>query len=820
MGDGAQQPKPPKLPDGAPVGLREFVACRRMSVDIDTSDTSWLPMPRGVPGNASPKIDLEPGDDSRSGKVKIGWGFISMEFPVRIVEGKLVVDETANLPFGAGDGIEKWVDRLNDQLGANDKALDEFRVDGDTLTITKRAAAPATDPPAGGASAAPVVTATPTPNSEEKPPEKRSGCLGWILGGLVALAAAIGIGVAATNGGDDEAVSTPPVANDEASATTSTTVASTSTTSTTLQVGLADDPLDDEPVADEPACASAFPGELPVGEYVVVDDPCEGAAPASYDDCTFGMLCANEFGSPPFSVSGRSSTLHQTSPPDAVTGEQGPSQESHPFQLLSTTSLSADPVFLEVSADCGGRIVTGRETIVAGQPTVVTHPLFSYGPCTVVSVTVVDGDGLILRDLPPGMVGEDGTFVVDATELPVEAPPLDAFTIGDPRVTGSDWWQQWTWSDDATTVRNVIAAAPVPTDCMWFFAPDDVALITQVLDRCSGNGHHWVFASGLTDAEVTLEVVDTTTGHAGSYINPVGFGAPISDTNAFATSGSLFDQTMFPCGRGFVGVTACTDNPTPMNAGGFVTVSIAFAGEVPLDDDGAGRAHVVDFAASGGGTYRTELGPDGWQVAGPDGTRARSIIRGNSLTLVVPADELPASDLAYVLSTEVDGEVVEQPAVPVVGFGLAPEVPRDTPPATTSPTTEPAAPTTSAPGGGDDGTVDEAAIVEFYAQLSAGFSSGDLTFPLERLHPFVLDAYPDQCPAAFETFVDPDFVAEVVAVGDTGPWTWVLPDERSYDVDEAITVTIQLSGRGQTGAPADAHLATVDGELRWFTFCA
>ena len=836
MGDGDQRPRPPRLPGGAPAGLREFVACRRMSVEIDTSDVSWLPMPPGVPGEAAPSVDLEPGDDGRSGKVKIGWGFISMEFPVRIVDGELVVDETADLPFGMGDEIDTWVRRLNDQLGANDKALDEFRVDGDKLTITKRAATPPPPPVAGtgGASTAPVATATTVPTAEEKPPEKRSGCLGWIIGGLVALAAAIGIGVVATNGGDDDAVSTPPVATDEAASSTTTTVAATTSTSTTVQVGLADEPVGE--TADAPACAAALTDELPVGEYITIDDPCDGATPMSYDTCTFGPLCATEYGSPLFGIAGRTSTLHRTSPPDAVTGEDGPSQQLHPFLLLAAAALAAvdddappvapDAAVLEVSADCGGTIVTGREPIAPGEPTVVAHPLFSYGPCTAGSVTVFDGDGNVVTRLPPSMLGDDGAWVVDATELPVESPSIDRFTVGDPRVTGTESWEGWTWSDDATTVRNVLAAAPVPNGCSWFFTPDNVDLVVEVLDSCSGGDHFWVFSAATTDVEVTLQVDDTTIGHAGSYLNPVGFESSVSDVDAFATSGSLFDQTLFPCGAGFVGVTACTDDAGPMDAGGFVTVSIAFAGEVPLEDDGVARAHVVDFAASGGGAYRTELGPDGWTVTGPDETRARSIIRGNSLTVVVPADELPEADLVYVLSTEVDGQVVEQPPVPVVGFGLVPEVPRESTPETTVPTTEPSttepptstAPSTSAPEGEDE--VDAAAIVDFYAQLSAGLSSGDLTFPLERLHPLVLEAYPDQCPAALETFVDPDFAVEVVQVGETGPWTWELPDGRSYEVDEAITVTVQVSGRGQTGDPSDAHLATVDDELHWFTFCA
>ena len=827
-GDSTPTPKPPKLPDNAPAGLRDFVACRRMSVDIDTSDVGWLPMPPGMSGDAAPDVDLEPGADGRSGTVKIGWGFVSMEFPVRIVDGKLVVDETDKLILGIGDEIDKWVDRLNAQLGANDKALDEFRVDGDTLTITKRAAAPSPVIEPGGASTAPVVTATPVAGADEKPPEKRSGCLGWILGGIVALAAAIGIGVVATNGGDDDAVSTPPVATGESTTTTdvgTTTTTAATTTTTTMQVGLADEPTDD--TADEPACATALPDELPVGEYAMVDDPCDGAAPVMYDSCTFGPLCA-EMQPIVFAAGGTPGVGHDGSRPDAITGEVGPSEATLFFRLFYAllVAISADePSVVQVTTDCGGTTSTGRseplpESAPDGVSVEVPHPLFSYGTCTVVEAGIFRGDDL-LTALPPELVGDDGSYEITAAESDPVPPSTDRFTFTFPEIASAPQWTDGTWIDDATTVRNVITAAPIEPGCSWLLPPADVVRVSDVLGDCVEDDQFWAFAASLTITPRTSELSDTSIGHAGSFVNPIGFDSSVGDMDAFRTSGTLFDQTMFPCGAGFIGITACTDDGGPMDAGGFVVVSIAFADDVPLDDDGVERAHVVDFSTSGGGEYRTELGPDGWTVSGPEDTRARSIIRGNSLTLVAPADELPSADLTYVLRTEVDGDVVEQPPVPVVGFGLAPEVPREVAtPDPTTPTSDPATtdppPATTDPSDG----VDEAAIVDFYAQLSAGLSSGDLTFPLERLHPFVFDAYPDQCPAALESFVDPDFAVDVVAVGETGPWTWELPDGRSYDVDEATTVTVQVSGRGQSGQPADAHLATVDGQLRWFTFCA
>src|SRR5262249_11938062 len=43
----------------------------------------------------------------------------------------------------------------------------------------------------------------------------------------------------------------------------------------------------------------------------------------------------------------------------------------------------------------------------------------------------------------------------------------------------------------------------------WFFEPDNLELVVKVLDGCAVTGRHWVFATGLTDVEVTLLVDDT-----------------------------------------------------------------------------------------------------------------------------------------------------------------------------------------------------------------------------------------------------------------------------------------------------------------------
>jgi streptogramin lyase len=70
----------------------------------------------------------------------------------------------------------------------------------------------------------------------------------------------------------------------------------------------------------------------------------------------------------------------------------------------------------------------------------------------------------------------------------------------------------------------------------WFFDAANIEMVVKVLDGCSANQHHWVFAAGLTNVEVTTTVTDTYTGLSKTYTNPQGTPfAPIQDTAAFAT---------------------------------------------------------------------------------------------------------------------------------------------------------------------------------------------------------------------------------------------------------------------------------------------
>jgi ELWxxDGT repeat protein len=74
----------------------------------------------------------------------------------------------------------------------------------------------------------------------------------------------------------------------------------------------------------------------------------------------------------------------------------------------------------------------------------------------------------------------------------------------------------------------------------WFFSPANVELFVKMADACGMPEfeNHWLFAAGLTDVEVELQVSDTWSGEARTYRARRGRPfAPILDTNHFRTCG-------------------------------------------------------------------------------------------------------------------------------------------------------------------------------------------------------------------------------------------------------------------------------------------
>ena len=81
---------------------------------------------------------------------------------------------------------------------------------------------------------------------------------------------------------------------------------------------------------------------------------------------------------------------------------------------------------------------------------------------------------------------------------------------------------------------RVVRARTPDSGLFYFFGPDNWEMLVKVLDGCSYNGHHWVFAASATDLGLDLVVRDTVTGEARNYVKDPGAPSPaVADLSAF-----------------------------------------------------------------------------------------------------------------------------------------------------------------------------------------------------------------------------------------------------------------------------------------------
>lgn len=92
------------------------------------------------------------------------------------------------------------------------------------------------------------------------------------------------------------------------------------------------------------------------------------------------------------------------------------------------------------------------------------------------------------------------------------------------------------WFNERDFGEAVIRQLTNDTVFGTFFDSANVELVIKVLDACSvpQNDSFWVFAAGLTNLGVQIQVTDTLSGLSNLYANPpdVPF-APVQDTAAF-----------------------------------------------------------------------------------------------------------------------------------------------------------------------------------------------------------------------------------------------------------------------------------------------
>ena len=155
------------------------------------------------------------------------------------------------------------------------------------------------------------------------------------------------------------------------------------------------------------------------------------------------------------------------------------------------------------------------------------NPFFTYNlPANyTVTLTVSNNDGQsttshvlsVGSGTPPLCTEDDGKLCLNGARFSVTA--------------------DWTKSDGSTGSGHAIKLT-ADSGYFWFFDAANIELVVKVLNGCSiGNGAYWVFAAGLTNVQVVLNVTDEKTGVVYPSTNPQGVAyVPIQDTNAFPGS--------------------------------------------------------------------------------------------------------------------------------------------------------------------------------------------------------------------------------------------------------------------------------------------
>jgi hypothetical protein len=110
-------------------------------------------------------------------------------------------------------------------------------------------------------------------------------------------------------------------------------------------------------------------------------------------------------------------------------------------------------------------------------------------------------------------------------------PDANSLCLNSGRFKVTAAWQTSTGSGLGTAIPG-----SSDTGQFWFFSSQNVEMVVKVLNGCSFNQRYWVFAGGLTNVQVTMNVTDMANGTVMTYTNPANTAfQPIQDTSAFAT---------------------------------------------------------------------------------------------------------------------------------------------------------------------------------------------------------------------------------------------------------------------------------------------
>ncbi len=135
--------------------------------------------------------------------------------------------------------------------------------------------------------------------------------------------------------------------------------------------------------------------------------------------------------------------------------------------------------------------------------------------------------------------GEGSSSTISRKVLVEAGDPAGSCTVdGDTRCLRESRFsvavEWWTADGDARKAGKVVHEGTDDSGLFWFFSEANWELLVKVLDACTSNGHHWVFAASATDVGFDFQVRDTVTGQVRRYTHTAGAPArALADVTAF-----------------------------------------------------------------------------------------------------------------------------------------------------------------------------------------------------------------------------------------------------------------------------------------------
>ncbi|MEM1250083.1 MAG: hypothetical protein AAGK22_27190 [Acidobacteriota bacterium] len=136
-------------------------------------------------------------------------------------------------------------------------------------------------------------------------------------------------------------------------------------------------------------------------------------------------------------------------------------------------------------------------------------------------------------------VADDGLHGSELFTLPLGppecVPDASSLCLDDGRFRAQIRWEDF----EGGSGRGQVVELTEDTGAFWFFDPNNLEVVTKILDGRQINGRYWVFAGALTDVPYALTVADATTGESRRYLNPSGNFGSFGDTGALGALPAL-----------------------------------------------------------------------------------------------------------------------------------------------------------------------------------------------------------------------------------------------------------------------------------------